>query len=212
MKNTPAAWDERARTAPTSWEAASWSRHSQDVRFHVVRSLLKISAGDGVLDFGCGTGAFIDYLPSSTTYFGLDWSPEMRARARAEHPRAITLGELDDDLVFDHVVCIGAFNLSDNWSKEKTWETLEELWTMHTRCSLVVSLYRAIDQTPSTMLAYTAADLAELLERLGSPSFVLRGDHLSNDLVIGAYRVADRHGAPAELPARDVGRQQDPRV
>ena len=152
-------------------------------------------------------------LPSDPmiTYYGLDWSEGMRARARREHPHAVILPELDDDLVFDHVVCIGPFNLSDGWSKEQTWETLEELWTLHTAASLVVSLYREAGRTPSTMLGYSPTDAAELVARLGSPPFVLRSDHLPNDLILGVYRVADRHGAPAELPAGDVGRQQDPR-
>lgn len=214
IPNSPAAWDERARTAATSWEAALWSKHSQDVRFHAVRSLLKVRMDDVVLDFGCGTGAFMDFLPDapmSCAYFGYDWSAEMRARAREEHPGAVIIGELDEDLVFDHVVCIGTFNLRDGWSKEATWDKLEELWAMHTRSSLIVSLYRERGATPASMIGYSPTDVAGFAERLGASSFVLRADHLPNDLILGAYRVADRHGSPAELPAGDVGHLEDPR-
>jgi SAM-dependent methyltransferase len=172
--------------------------------------MLKVGFDDRVLDYGCGTGKFCEYLPGSVGYFAFDWSPEMRLRTLREHNRAWVVDELDNE-VFDHVVCIGPFNLSDGWSKEQTWETLEELWTMHTRRSLVISVYRERGQTPSTMLGYSLVELGELVERLGSPPFVMRSDHLPNDLVVGLFRVADRDGAPAELPPRDVGRQQDPR-
>lgn len=212
IANTPAAWDERALDMTTSWEAAGWSKESQEARFMKIAEMLEeriFFPDDMVLDYGCGTGAFSVWLPDDAQYFGYDWSPEMRARARREHPRATILPELDDELVFDHVVCIGPFNLANHWSKEQTWETLVELWTMHTRRSLVVSLFRAREQTPSGMLAYTPTDVVELAERLQAKRFVIFADHLPNDLILGAWRDDDRHGTPAELPAGDVGADED---
>ena len=214
IANTPAAWDERALTTTTSWDAAMWSQPSQARRFHTVRQLLLERVGEfdeTLLDYGCGTARFASFMPSEISYVGYDWSPEMRARARRQSPRATIVDSLDDDdrFVFDHVVCIGPFNLADNWSKEQTWETIEELWTQHTRRSLVVSLFRARAQTPSGMLAYTPTDALELVERLGCKSWRLIADHLPNDLILGAWRDDDRHGAPAELPARHVGAVED---
>lgn len=183
IKNTPAWWDELARDQPTSWGAAMWSKQSQDVRFRTVRSLLKISPGESVLDFGCGTGAFIDYLPAATDYYGYDWSPEMRARAREEHPRATILEDLGEEL-FDHVVAIGPFNLRANWSKEETLQTLIDLWALNTDITLVVSLYAG--QPSGTMLSYSLEDAVEIVNALGpsSPRATLLSDHLPNDIII----------------------------
>lgn len=207
MKNTPASWDERARVEPSSWQAASWSRDGQLKRFDAVYSLLlsRYREDDTVLDYGCGTGEFIRFCQTAQ-YVGFDWSREMRERARREHPRATIVDALDDDdrFVFDHVVCIGPFNLADNWSKEQTWETLEELWTTHTGRSLVVSLFRERGQTPSSMLAYSPVETVAFAESIGCTAFRLVTDHLPNDLILGAFREPRRYGAPAELPARDV--------
>lgn len=218
MRNTPASWDERARAGGTSWEAASWSKRGQTVRFGAAYTLLlprltllEETGQQTLLDYGCGTGSFCRMLPSYVDYVGFDWSPEMRARARREHARATVIDELDDDdrSVFDHVVCIGTFNLVDNWSKEKTWDVLEELWTQHTRHTLIVSLYRG---TADGMIGYTPSECAELVTRLRARSFVVRSDYAPNDLMLGVFHEPDRHGSPAELPSRDVGRLQDPRV
>lgn len=184
--NTPDWWSARARNVGEAAAAVCWSRRSQDVRFRTVRRELKIAAGDTVLDWGCGTGAFVEYLPTSTSYVGLDWSEGMRERARAEHGVEV-VAELDDDDVFDHVVCIGPFNLRENWSKDQTWETLEELWTMHTRSTLVVSLY-AGELLPD-MIRYDLGDVVEITERLGTRrAHASIRMHLENDIVLGCFK------------------------
>ena len=208
MKNTPASWDERARTEPSSWQAASWSQAGQVRRFDAVYTQLlsRFRDDDTILDYGCGTGAFARFC-GHAEYVGYDWSREMRERARREHPRATIVDELDE-FVFDHVVCIGPFNLADNWSKEETWKTLEELWTKHTGRSLVVSLFRERGQTPSSMLAYSPIETVAFAQSIGCTAFRLVTDHLPNDLILAAFREPRRYSAPAELPARDVGDHQ----
>ena len=104
-------WDARARHAATSWEAAGWSERGQTERFRAVRKALDLVAGDSILDLGCGTGRFIEFLPDFVSYTGWDSSPAMRERARREYPQARFLSRPSGER-YDHIVCIGTFNLT----------------------------------------------------------------------------------------------------
>lgn len=138
--NTPAAWSERAASAATSWEAAGWTEDGQRARFDVVLWALDPQPGELLVDFGCGTGALADRLPSTVGYVGFDTAPGMVARARAEHPgRLFTSAEPGHA---DLVACVGTFNLPGG--KLETWATLRRLWD-GTRRALAVSLYAGDD-------------------------------------------------------------------
>jgi SAM-dependent methyltransferase len=182
-RNTPEAWSGRA-SAPSSWEAAGWSEYGQIQRFLAALRHLGLREGDSVLDFGCGTGRFCEFLPIDVLYHGYDWAPGMVERMVHEHPRAVPL-EILPDRLFDHVTAIGCFNLADGWSKERTWERLFELWSEHTRRTLVVLLYRGHD---SACLRYEPEDAAEFARRLGSSTFAVDATYLPNDLLLELRR------------------------
>lgn len=130
------AWDERAVLAPTSWEAAGWSERGQTKRFQAVSEALELIAGDSVLDFGCGTGRFLEFLPPLIEYTGYDTSSGMLARARREHPEARFLSRLGSER-YDHIVCVGTFNLMTEQAMLAIVYGLLE----RARESVVVSLY-----------------------------------------------------------------------
>jgi hypothetical protein len=183
VENSPRAWSERA-LQPASHEAAMWSEGGQTRRFLAVLRHLELREGDTLLDFGAGTGRFCEFLPVDVSYAGYDWAPGMVERMVQEHPRARPLESLPDEL-FDHVVCIGAFNLADGWSKERTWERVSELWTEHTRRTLVVSLYRGWDDS---CIRYDPEDAAEFARRLGATFFAVDCVYAENDLTLAVYR------------------------
>lgn len=182
-RNTPEAWSGRA-SAPSSWAAAGWSENGQTQRFLATLRHLELREGDTVLDFGCGTGRLCEFLPRDTTYYAYDWAPAMLERVRRDHERAWVLDELPPQL-FDHVVCIGAFNLKRGWSHEQTWERLADLWALHTRRALVVSLYRGAD---GSCLTYTAEWAAKLARQCGCERFLIDCSHLPNDLMLVMHR------------------------
>lgn len=183
IENSPRAWSERAGRS-TSWEAALWSEGGQTRRFLAVLRHLQLRDGDSVLDYGCGTGRLCEFLPAGVSYYGLDWSEQMRERVALDHPRARVLAEVPD-LLFDHVVCIGTFNLADGWSKEQTYAQLADLWAGYTRRTLVASLYRGHD--PSC-IRYEPEDLAEFARRLGCATFAIDAAYLENDLLLELRR------------------------
>ncbi len=185
IENTPAAWSERALHAATSAEAAMWSEGGQTRRFLAALRLLSLRADDTLLDYGCGTGRFCEFLPPDVLYYGHDTSPQMLERMTDEHPRATPMEALVDGVYFDHVVAIGCFNLADNWSKEQTFKALWNLWTFNTRRSLLVSLYRGTD--PSC-IRYEPEDAAEFARRLAATFFVIDCVYAENDLTLAVYR------------------------
>jgi len=143
IANSPTAWDARAH-AQWSWQASLWSQRGQQRRFATVANALNVQPHETILDFGCGTGRLRQFIEGH--YYGFDWSPAMRERARADQAGydAVILDELAADYRFDHVVCIGTFNLKADWSKAQTWDTLKDLWK-HVERTLTVCLYRGDD-------------------------------------------------------------------
>jgi SAM-dependent methyltransferase len=183
VENTPHAWSERA-LQPAPWDCALWSEAGQVQRFLAVLDHLELREGDSVLDFGCGSGRLCAFLPESVTYHAYDWAPGMLDRVRRDHERAIVYEELPEEL-FDHVVCVGPFNLRENWTREQTWQRLAQLWTLHTRRTLVVSLYRGL---ALHSLAYSAGWAAEFVEHMGCERFAIDTRHLANDIVLEMRR------------------------
>lgn len=183
IANTPQAWSDRARLA-TSHEAALWSEGGQTCRFQAVLRHLHLRKTDTLLDFGCGTGRFSEFLPRGVSYHGLDWSEDMRERAAFDHPQAVVLDRLPES-AFDHTVVIGTFNLAANWSKSQTWKQLKKLWDDATKRSLVVSVYRGGDPN---CLCYQPVDLADFAKRMNCTTFAIDATYLANDLLLALYR------------------------
>jgi SAM-dependent methyltransferase len=180
IPNSPEAWSERAELAPTAWEAALWSQKGQSDRFHSVIHATKPEQGETLLDYGCGPGALCALLPGYVQYLGYDWATGMLALAERDYPYHSFTG-IEPHGPFDIVVCVGPFNLTNNWSKEKTWEKLSSLWT-RTRRVLAVCLYAGDDED---CLIYDSDELWHFGASLGVTRVT---KHLHNDLLLVVKR------------------------
>lgn len=168
IENTAAGWDKMAE-ADTAWAAAGWTEQGQRERFNRVFMALDLQPGESILDYGCGTGAFADWvdeLDDSIVYVGYDWSPALIRRAKSERPWH-RFQNWDPVAEFDAVAAIGTFNLADRWSKQHTWWKLRGLWE-RTRRVLAVSLYAGGDER---CLSYTL-DEASAFSRLAPAATV----------------------------------------
>lgn len=177
IENTPSAWSRRS-TGQSSWGCAGWSEQGQTQRFQAVLRHLDLRAADSLLDYGCGTGRLSVFVPREVDYYGYDPSAGMRDRAAVDHPDATILSSLPD-MLFDHVVCVGPFNLPG--SIDATYHEVADLWHMAVRHTLAISLYRGDDPR---CIHYTPADLTDWVRRLGATRFLVSGEYLDNDLLL----------------------------
>ncbi|MBV8074254.1 MAG: class I SAM-dependent methyltransferase [Candidatus Eremiobacteraeota bacterium] len=98
------------------------------IRYDELAKLLRAPGRFSLLDYGCGFGAFYDYLKErrfDCDYTGYDISEAMIAAAAAEHPgqEERFVLELAPDAVFDYVIESGTFNLRVG-NEIPTWEKL----------------------------------------------------------------------------------------
>jgi hypothetical protein len=157
--NSPQGWDDRS-AIPDPYEAVGWTVDGQRERFEAIVAALEMMPGDSVLDFGCGLGAFADWVPEGVRYIGYDWSPGMVGRASQLHPDRVFRFTWPDCSVFDHVVCCGTFNIPG--SKAETWQTLRKLWDLNAVERMAVSLYAGADPA---CLIYTVDEALEFGRR-----------------------------------------------
>lgn len=100
-----------------SFRSFDWgSRESQIKRFEILADV-GISAGDSVLDVGCGLADFNEWLQQNrpgVNYSGIDITPEMIMRAKARFPDVDLFNATIFDLKnpekkYDYVVASGIF-------------------------------------------------------------------------------------------------------
>jgi SAM-dependent methyltransferase len=110
------------------------SEDSQVVRFDQISKIIDPSIRYSIIDYGCGYGAFYDYLASKGhqfEFFGYDIVNEMIETGRQIHQGAtnFNLTSIRDDLeTADYVVESGIFNIKLN--------TDDHEWTEHVKNTL----------------------------------------------------------------------------
>lgn len=101
---------------------------SHTIRFKELSRVLRPSdSGSTILDFGCGYGAFLDFINDqepSFEYFGSDISEKMIQKAKEMHPDDKGRFMLADEVEgksFDFTIANGVFNVKLN-SEMDTWQ------------------------------------------------------------------------------------------
>jgi SAM-dependent methyltransferase len=114
-----------------------------------------VNPNQRILEIGCGTGSLISHLKPSHGV-GVDFSPEMIARAKQQHPE-IEYHQLDaHDLsslegTFD--VIIFSDTVNDLWDVQRALEGVKKFCTPQTR--LILNFYSHLWQLPLTLAQST---------------------------------------------------------
>jgi len=161
---------EYQRTRMTHWNQVAQKRdHWRGMGrwyHHRLNDIYKflVNPNQRILEIGCGTGSLIAHLKPSHGV-GVDFSPEMIARAKQRHPE-IEYHQLDaHDLsrlegTFDVVIFSDTVN--DLWDVQRALEQVKKFCTPQTR--LILNFYSHLWQIPLT-LAQSANLAAPMLSQ-----------------------------------------------
>lgn len=183
--------------------AVDWKdKTAARIRYAVMADLFTYEADAiSVLDFGCGLGAFKDYLDEvhgpAIVYEGLDLSPEFAARARERHPD-ITIHCLDvlkDDSAlpsYDYAVLNGIFTRRAPLSHGDMLDYLGRLagvvWR-HCRRGLAFNVMsHAVDWKGGDLFHPGPTELADVIAANLSPHFTLCNDYGLYECTCYVYR------------------------
>ena len=158
LKPVARSYERRLAELGPDARAVFWkSEDHQLVRFETLYQVIdpadERAGGITVADFGCGYGAFFDYLADTPAlrgggYVGYDMSRKMieAAKERIHDPRARFLQQITVTEPADYVFACGTYNMHINADAEEWADyvkgSLRELWAK-TRKTLAFNLLRA---------------------------------------------------------------------
>lgn len=112
-----------ASPAGVDWNGAA----SQNLRFEVLSKLFNKNKKFSVDDYGCGYGAYLDYLLKNgfkTDYLGLDLSDQMITLASVRHPKGKFLKAAKSPRVADYAIASGIFNVALKQNRKEWFQYL----------------------------------------------------------------------------------------
>ena len=140
-----------------------------------------VNPNQRILEIGCGTGSLLAHLKPSHGV-GIDFSAEMTARAKAQHPE-FTYHQMDahdlSSLAGDFDVIILSDTVNDLWDVQRAFEQARKFCAPHTR--LIINFYSHAWQFPLT-LAQTFNLAAPML-----PQNWLTRDDIDNMLHLAGF-------------------------
>ncbi len=139
-------WDQVARKRDHWRGMGTWYHR----RLNEIYKFL-VSPNQRVLEIGCGMGSLISQLKPSHGV-GVDFSPEMIARAKQRHPE-IEYHQLDahdlSSLAGTFDVIIFSDTINDLWDVQRALEQVKKFCAPHTR--LILNFYSNVWQLPLTI-------------------------------------------------------------
>ena len=146
------------------WKDEEWQKRRYDVLSRLFDEPDRLG-GISITDFGCGYGAFFDYLADrpvmkNSRYTGIDMSAAMieEANARIRDSRATFQSHLIATETADYTVVCGTYNMNlganrDEWA-DYVKASLEQLWSKTTKAMGFNMLrFDAPDQYPGLYYA-----------------------------------------------------------
>ena len=146
------------------WKDEEWQKRRYDILSRLFDEPDRLG-GISITDFGCGYGAFFDYLADrpvmkNSRYTGIDMSAAMieEANARIRDSRATFQSHLIATETADYTVVCGTYNMNlganrDEWA-DYVKASLEQLWSKTTKAMGFNMLrFDAPDQYPGLYYA-----------------------------------------------------------
>lgn len=156
---------------------------------------------DKILDFGCGTGTFLQKTPLALlNYWGCDASMEMITEAKSRYLKYADRffhAPLDKELIssFDWIICNGVFTEKRDYSWDEMYKYTKSTLTMllkHTRKGLAVNFMNAaslpVNTQRSELFFLDPGVACKLAKDLGVSKYVLRTDYLPYEISLYFFK------------------------
>jgi len=187
-------WDERARSGNTDCYRVDSSRRTQMMRFLAFAQVVRLE-GSSILDIGCGTGDFLDFLKQqgiNADYTGFDISPVMIERCLERFPDGNFIsGEFITwmpERTFDYTIAIAIHN---NVRVKDAQEILEatlrkqfEMAKQAAHMSVLSSLYADFSES---MQVWNPKDILAMALDI-TPYVLFRHDYLLHDFSLTLFK------------------------
>jgi len=188
-------------THGTGAEAVDWKDEaSAQIRYNVMHGLFEHEEDPvRILDFGCGLGAFKDFLDarhSSAIYEGLDLSPAFAQATRDRHPNVpvhcLDIMQGPGDLpTYDYIVMNGIFTRRETLSENEMMDYLGRLttaaWGLCSRGLAFNVMSHAVDWKSDTLFHPDASALVDCVSSTLSRHFTLRNDYGLHETTVYVY-------------------------
>jgi len=212
LKAVQQFWDERARLSGSNYYTIDWSQRTQLMRFLVFAQLAQLD-GASILDIGCGTGDFLDFLEHQripADYTGFDISPVMVERCRERFPNAkFVSGDFlvwNPNRTFGYTIAFGIHNIKADGARDILEATLRrqfELSDKAAHISILSSRYKNFD---SHIQAWDPMEILEMAMSI-TPYVVFRHDYLPHDFSLTLFKaptIDQWLGAQAQAPKEEA--------
>ena len=197
LKEIEAFYSQSLAKYDATYRGVAWSREStQAIRF-MVFSLISDLNNQSVLDLGCGTGDYFEYLQQEgidCDYLGLDLCANMVKKAREKHPGInVERGDIfnwEPKIQYDYVFGSGllSYRVDDPYTYvEQAMKRLFS-WSNQALALNFLSQYSPLSDQSKRFMYYDPAKILEIAQAL-SPFVELRHQYLINDFTVFIYKV-----------------------
>ncbi|MFH0823906.1 MAG: methyltransferase domain-containing protein [Pseudomonadota bacterium] len=170
------------------------SRESQELRFDAMCAMGDLQ-GSTILDVGCGTGDFLDYLTRrgiELDYTGYDIAPAMIDLAKRRFPGARFAvrdlhGQVEERGGFDYVMASGIFSLRKVRPFEFMAAMVRKMFQRCRKGAAFNSLSTSASRKVPGEFYCNPGDALRMCLSL-SPRVLLRHDYLPHDFTVFLYR------------------------
>ena len=184
-------YNESCKDSKFGWQASKWfSEESQYERFAIAASFLLPE--HSILDVGCGTGDFYEFLASrykNIKYKGVDFSNAMIEKAKEKYNsnfENIDLLEINEK--FDCVFALGTFNLQMNDHEKYIKQHINKCFECCNNKTIIFLKDNSCIEKYEQIKYYCAEDVLKLALSI-TPHVLLSTCFLPNEITLCMYKI-----------------------
>jgi SAM-dependent methyltransferase len=168
------------------------TKYTQEIRFMILSEIANLE-GATILDVGCGTGDFYQYLKKRVkhfTYLGVDIVPEMINSARSRFPKAdfrVLDFSTGIDQKFDYVFSSGLLSIKVDNYKEVYYGMVKNMFEACNKGVAFNFLNLGESITDDTYISYDPSEINKFCYKLTKNIF-FKNNYLGYDWTLYLYK------------------------